>query len=62
MDKTGTLTTGKFTVQHFSVYDFDQSKALGIMSALDQQSTTHLRNPLLTTQKNNTRQKYKHHT
>ncbi|BAX71708.1 copper-translocating P-type ATPase [Leuconostoc mesenteroides] len=39
MDKTGTLTTGKFTVQHFSVYDFDQSKALGIMSALDQQST-----------------------
>lgn len=39
MDKTGTLTTGKFTVQRFSVYDFDQSKALGIMSALDQQST-----------------------
>lgn len=39
MDKTGTLTTGKFTVQHFSAYDFDQSKALGIMSALDQQST-----------------------
>lgn len=39
MDKTGTLTTGKFTVQHFSVYDFDQSKALEIMSALDQQST-----------------------
>lgn len=39
MDKTGTLTTGQFTVQHFNVYDFNQSKALGIMSALDQQST-----------------------
>lgn len=39
MDKTGTLTTGNFTVKQFKVYNFDSNQALGIMQALDQQST-----------------------
>ncbi|WP_367367215.1 copper-translocating P-type ATPase [Leuconostoc pseudomesenteroides] len=39
MDKTGTLTTGQFTVQQLVAYQDDQSHVLAIMSALDQQST-----------------------
>lgn len=39
MDKTGTLTTGQFTVTAVITYDFDAQRALAIMAALDQQST-----------------------
>lgn len=39
MDKTGTLTTGQFKVMQVVTDNFDQKEALGIMAALDAQST-----------------------
>ncbi|WP_438821786.1 copper-translocating P-type ATPase [Leuconostoc holzapfelii] len=39
MDKTGTLTTGQFKVTQLVTDNFDRAQALGIMAALDAQST-----------------------
>lgn len=39
MDKTGTLTTGQFTITRIVTYDFEKMKAISIMAALDRQST-----------------------
>lgn len=39
MDKTGTLTTGKFSVTHLEIYKGDKNQALSLMAALDKQST-----------------------
>ena len=39
MDKTGTLTTGQFSVNRIVTHDLDKTQAVAIMSALDSQST-----------------------
>ncbi|WP_294975923.1 copper-translocating P-type ATPase [uncultured Leuconostoc sp.] len=39
IDKTGTLTTGKFSVNRIVTYGLDDTQAVAIMSALDSQST-----------------------
>lgn len=48
MDKTGTLTTGQFKVTQVVTTDFDKTQALGIMAALDAQSTHPLAQGILT--------------
>ncbi|MBZ6009901.1 copper-translocating P-type ATPase [Leuconostoc gelidum] len=39
IDKTGTLTTGKFSINRIVTYGLDETQAVAIMSALDSQST-----------------------